>query len=118
MTRSRVAVSDDHVSLFLISSELTKQCLALGRIETDRCFLGTGRSLVFGELPEQRLSLFRIERDLILHGRLLGSGSSPAFFNHCSAAGKRVHPETEAVMSNSRHLGRRAFMSLRLAKKA
>ena len=48
MTHSRVAVSDDHVSLFLISGELTKQCLALGRIEMDRCFLGTGRSLVFG----------------------------------------------------------------------
>jgi hypothetical protein len=46
MTHSRVAVSDDHVSLFLISGELTKQCLALGRIEMDRCFLGTGRSLV------------------------------------------------------------------------
>ena len=48
----------------------------------------------------------------------MGSGLNPALFNHCSAAGKRVHPETEAVMSNSRHFGRRAIMSLRLAKKA
>ena len=83
----RAAISDDQVLLFLILGEFSKQRFALVWIQVHGRVLGARRSLEFGELPEQGISLLRIERDCRCAVALLDSGLNPAFFNHCSAAG-------------------------------
>lgn len=64
MIGSGVVASDDHPSLFRILDEPRKS--ASHRFESTRVVaFGTERPLVFSEFPEQGISVFRIERDLL-----------------------------------------------------
>jgi len=58
-----VAVGDHHVLAFLIFGELLEQGLALYRFEIACCFLGLGGFQVIGERLEQRFTLLRFEVD-------------------------------------------------------
>ena len=75
MIVSRPVISDDQVLLFLILGELSKQRFALVWRGGHGPFLGARRSLEFGELPEQRISLLRVERDLPLRSSAIGPGA-------------------------------------------
>jgi hypothetical protein len=51
------------------------------------CFVGLGGSLIIGELPEQGVALFRIERDLLLRGRFVGLKAGSNAFAEKTAFG-------------------------------
>lgn len=58
-----IAVGDPHVLAFLIFGELLEQRLALYRFEIACCFLGLGGFQVIAERLEQRFTLLRFEVD-------------------------------------------------------
>ena len=76
MIDSRFVVSDDHRVALLIFGEFPDERFTLFRIEAGSWFVGFQGLLVSGEFPEQRLTLFRIERDLLLRGRFTELGGS------------------------------------------
>ena len=87
----------DHLPLFLILGELSKQRLALFESK----FIVAVRNRAFSGIPQTPEG--HLASDLRGDGpctcRFVGLGAQSSLFNHCSGNGKRVHPETEAVMS-------------------